>query len=233
MIYELRTYTVKPGTIGDMVKAASTVSRDIRNDDYGKLEGYWSTEIGPLNQVMHLWSYGSFDERARLRGELAKNPRWTGEYIPLIRPLLVRQDVRLLNAIKPPVATMVIMKYMSQKWDVEAISAEVKETGTWRVLTSSLPLDLQVWGSQPAGGDLRNDAAMTTTTPWMMPQRMKVAWYPAEVIILAMGATVNADPAPKPAAVNPAASPRWSGNHLRALPMAVPYTMPAPSPATA
>ena len=47
MIYELRTYTVKPGTLGDMVKAASTVARDIRKDDYGKLEGYWSTEIGP------------------------------------------------------------------------------------------------------------------------------------------------------------------------------------------
>ena len=31
--------------------AASTISRDIRKDDYGKLEGYWSTEIGPLNQV--------------------------------------------------------------------------------------------------------------------------------------------------------------------------------------
>ena len=46
MIYELRTYTVKPGTLGDMVKAASTVSRDIRGDDFGKLEGYWSTEIG-------------------------------------------------------------------------------------------------------------------------------------------------------------------------------------------
>jgi hypothetical protein len=104
MIYELRTYTVKPGTIGDMVKASSTVSRDIRGDEYGKLEGYWQTEIGPLNQVMHLWSYASFDERARLRGELNKNPRWTGEYIPLIRPLMMRQDVRLLNAIRPPVA---------------------------------------------------------------------------------------------------------------------------------
>lgn len=104
MIYELRTYTVKPGTIGDMVKASSTVSRDIRGDEYGKLEGYWQTEIGPLNQVMHLWSYGSFDERARLRGELNKNTRWTGEYIPLIRPLMMRQDVRLLNAIRPPVA---------------------------------------------------------------------------------------------------------------------------------
>ena len=104
MIYELRTYTVKPGTLGDMVKAASTVSRDIRKDDYGKLEGYWSTEIGPLNQVMHMWSYSSFDERARMRAELAKNPRWTGEYMPLIRPLLVRQDVRLINAVRPPVA---------------------------------------------------------------------------------------------------------------------------------
>jgi hypothetical protein len=104
MLYELRTYTVKPGTIGEMVKAASTVSRGIRKDDYGKLEGYWMTEIGPLNQVMHLWSYKDFDERSRLRGELAKNPRWTGEYVPLIRPLLQRQDIRLLNAVKPPVA---------------------------------------------------------------------------------------------------------------------------------
>lgn len=68
MIYELRTYTVKPGTVGDMVKAASTVSRDIRGDNYGKLEGYWLTEIGPLNQVMHMWSYSDFNEHTRLRG---------------------------------------------------------------------------------------------------------------------------------------------------------------------
>ena len=104
MIYELRTYTVKPGTLGDMVKAASTVSRDIRGNDYGKLEGYWSSEIGALNQVMHLWSYRDFEERARLRAELAKNPRWTSEYTPLIHPLLMRQEVRLLNAVRAPVA---------------------------------------------------------------------------------------------------------------------------------
>src|SRR6185437_13812025 len=94
MIYELRTYTLKPGTIGDMVKAASTVSHDIRGNDYGKLEGYWSTEIGPLNQVMHLWSYQDLNERTRLRAELAKNPRWHKEYTPLIYPLLMRQHPR-------------------------------------------------------------------------------------------------------------------------------------------
>jgi NIPSNAP len=54
MLYELRTYTVKPGSLGDMVKAASSLARDIRKDNYGKLEGYWLTEIGTLNQVVHL-----------------------------------------------------------------------------------------------------------------------------------------------------------------------------------
>jgi len=111
MLYELRTYTVKPGAVGDMVKAASTVSHDIRKNDFGKLEGYWFTEIGPLNQVLHLWSYSDFAERARLRGELAKNSRWTGEYLPLIRPLLLRQEVRLLNALRPPVASSITRRY--------------------------------------------------------------------------------------------------------------------------
>jgi hypothetical protein len=104
MIYELRTYTVKQGTLPEVIKNSSTVSRAIRKDDYGKLEGYWSTDIGPLNQVMHLWSYSDLNERARLRGELAENQRWNMEYRPLIRPHLIRQDIRLLNPVVGPVA---------------------------------------------------------------------------------------------------------------------------------
>ena len=104
MIYELRTYTVKQGTVQEVAKNASTVSRNIRGDDYGKLEGYWITEIGPLNQVMHLWSYQDLNDRARLRAELAKNARWNNEYLPLTRPHLIRQDIRLLNVVKAPVA---------------------------------------------------------------------------------------------------------------------------------
>ena len=104
MIYELRTYTLKQGSVPEVAKNSGTVGRDIRKDDYGKLEGYWVTEIGPLNQVMHMWSYESVSERQRLRAELAKNKRWTGEYVPLTRPHLVRQDNRLLNAVIAPTA---------------------------------------------------------------------------------------------------------------------------------
>ena len=118
MIYELRTYTLRQGSLPDVVKAASTVSLDIRKNDYGKLEGYWQTEIGPLNQVMHLWSYQDLNERAKLRAELGKNPRWAAEYVPLTRPNLIRQEIRLLNAVRgptPPAATPNIYEFRNYR----------------------------------------------------------------------------------------------------------------------
>jgi hypothetical protein len=104
MIHELRTYTVTQGSLPQMIKNSSTVSRAIRGDDYGKLEGFWSTEIGPLNQVIHLWTYSDLNERARLRAELDRNERWIKEYQPLNNDIMVRQDIRLLNPVVGPVA---------------------------------------------------------------------------------------------------------------------------------
>jgi hypothetical protein len=101
MIYEMRTYTLRPGTAPLVAKNAGDVARAIRGDDYGKLEGYWMTEIGPLNQVMHLWSYEGLDERQRLRDALSGNAEWTGKYLPLIRPHLLRQDIRLMHGFLP------------------------------------------------------------------------------------------------------------------------------------
>ncbi len=103
MINELRIYTLKAGMAPEVAKNSGTVARDIRGDNYGKLEGYWLTEIGPLNQVVHLWSYESLNDRQRLRAELQKNKRWTEEYLPLIRPHLLRQDIRLLNPVVGPI----------------------------------------------------------------------------------------------------------------------------------
>jgi len=99
MIHELRIYTVKPLTTSVVAKNAAEIGRAVRGDDFGKLEGYWMTDIGPLNQVVHLWSYKDLNERERLRSELAKNERWNKEYVPLIRPYLVRQDIRLLTPV--------------------------------------------------------------------------------------------------------------------------------------
>jgi len=101
LIYELRTYTLQPGTQAQFVKNSAEVGRKARGDNYGKLEGYWSTEFGTLNQVVHLWSFDSFDERARLRGELAKNEEWITKYLPLTRGALLAQENKILSPVLP------------------------------------------------------------------------------------------------------------------------------------
>ena len=51
MIHELRTYTLKPGN-GAEVEARFEKSLPARVK-HSKLGGFWHTEVGPLNQVLH------------------------------------------------------------------------------------------------------------------------------------------------------------------------------------
>ena len=100
MIHELRTITLRPGAVKAIADAAE-VAIAVRGDDYGKLEGCWVTEIGPLNRVMYLWSYADRNERQRLRDELADHERWAAEYLPLVRDHILRHDIRILDPILP------------------------------------------------------------------------------------------------------------------------------------
>jgi len=101
MIHELRTYTLVPGKQAEYLALSADLSRKIRGDDYGKLEGFWFTEFGTLNQLVHLWSYADLNERERLRVALGKNPRWVTEYVPRIRPLLIAQENKILSEVLP------------------------------------------------------------------------------------------------------------------------------------
>ena len=104
MIHELRTYTTKPGQAMVHVNNSGTLGREIRGDNYGKLVGHWVTEVGPLNQSMHMWEYNDLNERAEKRAALGKLPRWNNEYRPGNKGAIIRQDIRLMNPIIAPKA---------------------------------------------------------------------------------------------------------------------------------
>ena len=97
MIHELRRYTIKPGKLADYVEKSGSVGRAIRGDRYGKLLGYWSTELGPLNQVVHIWEFADLAARTAARAGLAKDERWVKEYLPVSGPLLEAQENMILN----------------------------------------------------------------------------------------------------------------------------------------
>jgi len=96
MIHELRRYTIKPGKLADYIEKSGTVGRPIRGDRYGRLLGYWSTELGSLNRVMHLWEFADLAARSAARAGLAKDERWVKEYLPVSQALLEAQENLIL-----------------------------------------------------------------------------------------------------------------------------------------
>ena len=153
MFHELRTYTIKPGGVPEVLRANETVGRNVRGDNYGKLEGYWYTEIGPLNQVMHLWSYDSAAERDRLRGELGQLPAWQNEYVPLIRPLIVKQQLRFLNPareISAPPDDGNIYEFRCYRLQPGAIGAWVAKMVELMPAREKYSQNICVWSTQAA-----------------------------------------------------------------------------------
>ena len=54
------------------------------------------SEIGTLNQVIHLWGYESFEDRQRRRQQLAADPEWM-RFTPKVMPMIRDMHNQLLN----------------------------------------------------------------------------------------------------------------------------------------
>jgi hypothetical protein len=82
MIYEVRTYMLKPGTVVECEKrfAAALPHRE----KYSPLGAFWHTELGPLNQIIHVWPYESLQQRLEIRTQAAKDPNWPPKILDLV-----------------------------------------------------------------------------------------------------------------------------------------------------
>jgi len=74
MIYELRTYTLHPGKVPEFLEILEG-SRPVR-EKHSKLGSLWYTEIGELNQVVHLCTYKNMTHRSEVRQALAQDQEW-------------------------------------------------------------------------------------------------------------------------------------------------------------
>jgi len=80
MIYEIRTYNLKPGSV-PVFEEAFAKGLPAR-EKYSKLGAFWHTEFGALNQVIHVWPYANVEERADIRAQASKDPDWPPKYDP-------------------------------------------------------------------------------------------------------------------------------------------------------
>jgi NIPSNAP len=97
MLFELRTYTIRPGRLPAYVadferRGLPVISR------YLELIAYWVSEVGPLNQVVHVWAYRDAAHRAEQRALLYADPDWVEDYLPSALGDVQQQESRLLTA---------------------------------------------------------------------------------------------------------------------------------------
>ncbi|MBI1733635.1 MAG: NIPSNAP family protein [Candidatus Rokubacteria bacterium] len=85
MIYEIRTYQIAPGSLAEVEKRFGDAYEYRKK--YSELSAFLHTEIGPLNEIVHIWGYRDLAERARIRGEAAKDPNWPPKIQEFIRAM--------------------------------------------------------------------------------------------------------------------------------------------------
>ncbi len=94
MIVEERTYTIHPEKMNEYLELYEKVALPIQLRCQNLL-GYYRTETGVLNQLVHYWGYASMEDRAKTRLSLKNEPGWN-EYVEKARSYFVKQESRIL-----------------------------------------------------------------------------------------------------------------------------------------
>jgi hypothetical protein len=76
VLYEIRTYTFKPLRGADWLALYKSEALPLQQEFLGKLIGFFTTEIGDISEIVHIWPYDSLDDRIRRRDRMAADSRW-------------------------------------------------------------------------------------------------------------------------------------------------------------
>jgi hypothetical protein len=99
IIIDERTYTCHPGKLGAFQDVYEQLGKPVQWPILGDPIGFFTTEVGELQQIVHWWRYDSFADREVRRAKLAADPRWP-EYLASALPLLQRMENRILTPLR-------------------------------------------------------------------------------------------------------------------------------------
>jgi len=95
MFVDMRTYTLKNGNVPKFLKLYEEEGLEVQTRILGQMVGYYFTDIGPLNQIVHMWGYKSMDDRWERRKALQASQEWQ-DYAVQMRPLVDHIENKIL-----------------------------------------------------------------------------------------------------------------------------------------
>lgn len=97
MFVEQRTYTlITTANVSDFFRIyKETGALELQREILGNMLGYYVTEFGELNSLIHLWGYESLEDRKRRREVLLSEPAWL-DYLTQVRPMIKHMENKIL-----------------------------------------------------------------------------------------------------------------------------------------
>ncbi len=96
MYVEERMYRLKIGAAAEYLKIYENDGLKIQLQHLPHMVGYYFTEVGTLNMVVHMWAYDSLDQREKCRAAMQADPAWKA-YLDKSRPLMEIQETRIMK----------------------------------------------------------------------------------------------------------------------------------------
>ncbi|SCX10971.1 hypothetical protein DSM25559_0980 [Agrobacterium rosae] len=96
MFYEIRTYRLKNGAIPAYLDVVEKEGIEIQKAHLGELVGYFFSEIGTINEIVHIWGFTSLDDREKRRAALMADPAWQA-FLPKIRDLIEVAENKIMK----------------------------------------------------------------------------------------------------------------------------------------
>lgn len=97
MFIEERMYTLYPGKVDEYFRHYETHGMPAQLRHLPYMLGYYATEVGVQNMVVHMWAYDDLNQRTRCREALFADPDWQS-YRPKIHPLMRHMETRIMKA---------------------------------------------------------------------------------------------------------------------------------------
>lgn len=96
MIVEERMYVLHAHAgVAEYLRVYESEGLPVQVPILGACLGYFVTEFGTQNQLVHLWGFADLEERRRRREVLAADPRWQA-CVAKLRPMILTMENRIL-----------------------------------------------------------------------------------------------------------------------------------------
>ena len=137
MIYDLRTYTLKIGRLAE-VERLFAEAMPIR-EQYSRLGAFFHSEIGVVNQIVHIWPYDDLTHLQNARAGAAADS--SGKWPPVgLSEHLVTMESELVQSVP-----------FMDDWTGPQEMGSIYELRTYSLLPGSVREVVKLWGEKIEG----------------------------------------------------------------------------------